>query len=512
MSRPLSLAVVGGGASAVCLLDALERTGAGPGELTVFEPAELLWRGRPYQQDVPAVRVNIAPDGMTARFGDHGHFTRWLTAATTAPGPAHPHYDPWCETTLVPRTQYGDYLDATAQAAIDALRSRGWQVRLVPEHVDRAYPDGDHIVLGTPQGHRIRVRYAVLCVGVGKPADSYFLTGAAGFVPDPYPLADRLAGVDADAEIAVLGSGLAGVDVVLALAARGHRGRIRLLSRSGVLPAVRQRVVPYTLRHFTASRFRTAAARGERMNLAGLIELMREELAAAGADPDALACEVAAVGAEDPVRRLRRQLAEVDKPDLGLRILQKAVPTAGPDVWPLLSETFQAEVLREHYRTVMSLCCPMPPSSARRLADLFDAGLLEVVAGLRAVRPLVGGGFRIEADGGQHRVDVIVNAVDAPAHRIPSSAEALTASLVESGITVRHPLGGVRVERATSGLSDGRRVDTRVYALGHLASGSLFFTFGMPSIVDRAYDIAQAVAAHAAQAEAAGMRETLPVR
>jgi hypothetical protein len=37
----------------------------------------------------------------------------------------------------------------------------------------------------------------------------------------------------------------------------------------------------------------------------------------------------------------------------------------------------------------------------------------------------------------------------------------------------------------------GGRTDPRLYALGDLAGGSLFFTFGMPSLVDRARDIVE---------------------
>ncbi|MGH3865020.1 MAG: hypothetical protein ACRDQ4_02590 [Pseudonocardiaceae bacterium] len=35
--------------------------------------------------------------------------------------------------------------------------------------------------------------------------------------------------------------------------------------------------------------------------------------------------------------------------------------------------------------------------------------------------------------------------------------------------------------------------DQRLYALGDLASGSLFFTFDLPSLVDRAYDIPELI-------------------
>jgi uncharacterized NAD(P)/FAD-binding protein YdhS len=298
--------------------------------------------------------------------------------------------------------------------------------------------------------------------------------------------------------VAVIGSGLTAVDVALSLAAHGHRGRISLLSRSGVLPAVRQRPVHHALRHFTPARFRAMAARGQSLTLAEAVAVMRAELADAGVSFEAVAREVAATGGEDPVARLRRQFAAVSDPGLGLRILQRSVPDTGPDVWPLLPEADKSAVLRDHYRTIMSLCCPMPPSSAAALLALVDGGRLAVVRGLAGIAPAADGGFVVAAENGTCRADVVVNAVNAPRHRIPPGAEPLLSSLVDAGVAVRHERGGLAVERATSRLTVGDQPDPRLYALGDLAGGSLFFTFGVPSLVDRAFDIAGAIGEHVA--------------
>jgi uncharacterized NAD(P)/FAD-binding protein YdhS len=499
MTSAISVGIVGGGAAAVCILDGLEQSDLAPGSITVFEPTQQLWRGRPYQPDLPSVRVNIPPGGMSVRPSDDGHFQRWLEATGRAPDQHNPFYDPWCEATFVPRAVFGDYLAHAATVAIERLRSRGWHVEIVRDRVDHAAPVGNRVTLRTEGGQHVTVSYVVLCVGAGQPADSYQLAGTPGFVAEPYPLAEKLAGIEQGADVSVLGSGLTGVDTVLSLAAGGHRGRIRMLSRSGVLPAVRQKVLSHTMLHFTAKRFRAAARRGETVGLADLVSIMATEIEAAGGDRAVLAAEIASVEQEDSVGRLRRQVAQVADPDPGLRILQRAVPVAGPDVWPLLPVDEQVDVLRRRYRTVMSLCCPMPPTSARRLLDLIDTGQLEIVSGLRHIAGRAQGGFSVITADGEQATDVVVNAVNPPLHRTDAGTEPLITSLVQAGVTLRHPLGGLRVARASSGLASTEGVSSRIYALGALASGSLFFTFGMPSIVDRAEDIVQALVSNAAQ-------------
>ncbi|UGY94316.1 FAD/NAD(P)-binding protein [Streptomyces gobiensis] len=494
-SDSVEVGVIGGGAAAVCLLDALAETDAAPGGITVFEPSSHLWRGRPYQPDLETVRVNIAPEGMSVRFGDNGHFRRWLAEQALTVGLSADYEDPYIGTTFVPRAMYGRYLEQSAQQALTRLRQRGWRIDVMRERVAAATATGSGITLRTERGNRSTVNYTVLCVGRGISGDTYSLTGSPDFIADPYPLARSLTGIDADSEVAVVGSGLTGVDGVLSLAARGHRGRILLLSRSGILPMVRQKPSPYTLRHFTPERFRDAAAHGQMLTLDSVIATMRAELAAAGEDFGSVAEEIRAFTDDDPVRRLRRHMAEVDSPSRALRILQHAVPATGPDVWPLLPEHEKDELLRRHYRTVMSMCCPMPPASAATLLDLIDAGQLEILPGVRHIEPLDSGGFtiRVGTGGPEYRTDIVVNAVNAATHRVSAEAEPLVASLTANGLAERHPRGGVRVERATSRLMVNGKTDPRLYALGDLASGSLFFTFGLPSIVDRAYDIVGAI-------------------
>lgn len=78
MPHTPAIAMIGGGAAAVCALDALAQRAATDAVLTVFEPADQLWRGRAYQHDMDSVRTNVVPDGMSVRHGDKRHFARWL--------------------------------------------------------------------------------------------------------------------------------------------------------------------------------------------------------------------------------------------------------------------------------------------------------------------------------------------------------------------------------------------------------------------------------------------------
>lgn len=477
----MRIAVVGGGASAVCVLDALARLPQLAGDLTVFEPSPHLWRGRPYQRDAEVVLINSPAEDMSVRHGDEGHFQRWLARRSRLAGEPVPDF--------APRSVYGEYLEDSAENSLVRLRSRGWRADVVREAVTEAVRSGAQIALRAGDVLSRPFDYLVLAVGGGAPQDVFGLNGCPGFVRDPYPTAGNLNMIGPDERVAVIGTGLTAVDVVIALDANGHRGPVSVVSRSGVLPAVRQHTIDHELKHFTPVQLHAMASRNKQVDLPHVARLFSLELTETDAGFEEVLTEIFNVREEPPAQRLRRQLAEVGSAGKGLRILQKAVHGCGPDLWPMLPETVRKEVLGTYYRILMSLCCPMPPRSARTLLGLIEAGQLAVCGGLRSVRPLPRGGFAVRTDGSEWTVDRVVNGANAPRRRIPPEAEPLVGSLCSARLAVPHPDGGLCVRTSTSRLTGDDPDGPGIYAVGDIAGGTFFFTFGVPSLADRSHDI-----------------------
>jgi uncharacterized NAD(P)/FAD-binding protein YdhS len=440
----MEIGIIGGGAAGVGLLDALSLAAAEPHGVTVFEGSPWLWRGRAYQPDLDAVLVNAQPALMSIRHGDPGHFARWLAERGAPP-------DRLMGVPIVPRAVYGEYLEATAGAAVTRLRERGWRVSVVNDRVI------GHAPLRTSGGGVHPVGATVLCVGGGRPLDLYGLTGSPGFVLDPYPLAGTVADVPADSHVAVVGSGLTAVDVVVALAAAGHSGPITLVSRSGALPWVQQTPVRLEFTHLNRDNLPDS--------FAGLVALTRAELAAAGQDLGPLVAEITAV--VDPVDRLRRQLSEVADPYLGRRLLMAASHMLGSAAWQRLSAADRA-LLRRHFRTVTALASPMVPGNAEILLRLFDSGQLRSLSGVTAVEA-VERGFRISGVR-ELAADVVVNAVNPPAHAVPGDAEELVGAMVSAGAATLPDGGGLA----------GRAAGVRT--LGGITAGTSFVTPGIATV------------------------------
>ncbi|WP_283136159.1 FAD/NAD(P)-binding protein [Rhizohabitans arisaemae] len=463
----MRIAIIGAGAAAVGVLDALAvgEAGIGAGEITVFEPSAHLWRGRPYGPDLDSVLVNAPPAIMSIRHLDFGHYASWL-----GPERAAAHLDDLLGQPLVPRALYGSYLADTAEAALAALRERGWRTRVVADRIVAAAPSdgGLGLTLRTEGGHDHPADRVVLCVGGGSPQDHYGLGGAPGFVGDPYPLAYTLGHVPAAADVAVIGSGLTAVDVVVSLAARGHAGRITLVSRRGMLPHVWQRPLGHRPVHVTVERVQALRREHGGVTLDDLAGLLRADLAETGEDFALFTAELSAARSEEPVRRLRRQLAAVDDPRIGRRVLQETAHTVGPYAWRLLPEP-DRERLRRHLRLATSLASPMVPVNAAALLRLFESGQLTMVAGVRKIEA-VEGGFLARGAGGDLNAGVVVNAVNPPPQAVPRAAEPLVTSLLADRLAALHPSGGLVP------------ADPCLHVVGDLAGGGPFITSSIPGV------------------------------
>ncbi|MEU8897468.1 FAD/NAD(P)-binding protein [Nocardia sp. NPDC048505] len=478
----MRIGIIGAGAAGVGLLDALAGSGGKPGAITIFDGSPALWRGRPYQPDGEAVRVNAPPMIMSIRAGDLTHYQRWLTAR---PDLAR-YRDEALGQILVPRARYGEYLEDTARAAIDELRRAGWQVDVVPDRVTGFSRDARDAVLHTGDGRRLPVDRAILAVGNGRPRDYYGLTGAPGYINEPYPLARTLADIPPEAHVAVIGSGLTAVDIAVSSAARGHTGPISFLSRTGALPFVQQRPVQLALRHLTVE---TIGADGD-LSFARLADLMRAELADLGEDFDAFAAGITAP--EPPIDRLRRQLTEVDSPLRGARLLTMAIRVAGPAAWPLLRQADRTMLRAKHFRTINGLSSPMVPHNATILLRLLDSGRLRLRPGVTKIEARGAGGFTV-TDGTDWTADFVVNAVNPPAYAVPAETEPLISALLATGSAEIQPGGGLSTDRVTRALLVRGRPDPTWRVLGNLAADSMFIATNPPGLAAEAQRLAHSL-------------------
>ncbi len=490
----MRICLVGGGTAAACLVMALARAfGSRDVDLVIVEPSDRLWRGSAYRMDRDEIVVNAPAAMMTLVPDDPGHAQRWL-AREDGSGARHS----WTQEVFPPRHAYGRYLEESLSQTLDGLTAAGWHVTWLRRRAVSAASDGDKAVVGLDGGGSIRCDHAVLCVGNPSRYDPYELAGHPSYLPSPYPVASALGGVHPAASVAVIGCGLTAVDAVLGLRAQRHQGPITLLSRDGILAAVRrpqQAGQPAVLTpHAVRKRLKNPTPPLRWQEVAAMA---RKEALLAGATPRQVAAELSL--SDWGVGRLRRQLTDREHiQDVDwLQVTTWALITTVHDWWPALTPGDRTEFFRRCHRLWASFTSPMPAATAQTLLELADSGQLHILRGLEDVTPAKQG-FVIRAHDRTMEADVVICAATASSAArpaAPAGAQELTDSLIRNGCAQQHPDGGLRVEPESGRLLDqGGRPQQSLHALGYLTSGTHYYISGIPMLVWRSEAIATALA------------------
>jgi uncharacterized NAD(P)/FAD-binding protein YdhS len=220
--------IIGGGASGVLLAYQLLQKQGSDFCVTLIEKRPEIGRGLAYHTGNPDHLLNVRVANMSALPDDPDHFWRWLSAR----GPEQRLCpDPFC---FVPRRLYGDYIASLVEPLVTETCAPRRLTIVQGECTDVGEsPDGVTAMLA--DGRRLESDIAILATG----HDPAVLRLACQADPWAPPSA---AGIDKDAAILILGTGLTAIDYVLTLLADRHRGPVIAMSRRGLMAKAHRRV------------------------------------------------------------------------------------------------------------------------------------------------------------------------------------------------------------------------------------------------------------------------------
>ncbi len=229
----MHLAIVGAGFSGIALLYQLIEQRAPLARVSLIGTPADFGRGRAYAcaddlhlLNVRAADMGLSPDAV-------GDFADWLELGAGN------------RDAFLPRSLFGDYLeqrirDAQTRAPFVLERICGTALSLTPT--------GAGYGLTLDDERRLHADRVVLALGSLPPQPLAHLSAALrrshAYVEDPWSR-HALDSVPPEAEVLIVGTGLTCFDLLQTLQTRGHRGRVRAVSRHGLLPQ------PQTLRRAT---------------------------------------------------------------------------------------------------------------------------------------------------------------------------------------------------------------------------------------------------------------------
>lgn len=452
---PAIIAIVGGGftGAAVAFHLARKRVNA---RVVVFEPRRGLGAGLAYDTVSLTNRINVPASKMTLVPGDEDHFVRWIentSALYNDPGAIGPDGNAYPR-----RSVFGRYVHEHLLPYLERGR-----LRHVREKVVDIVRFDERWVVKTATGAEQPADIVVLASTHPKPSIPALLSknlanderliadGASDTALDPVAPDDRLL---------IVGTGLTMADIVAALDARGHRGKVTVFSRRGLL----------SRGHATATGLPFGSFTGRQHTALSLLRSIRLQIR-----------NVKSVGGQwqwviDAVRAQAQEFW----PKLGLKEQRKIVSRLRP-YWDV-----------HRFR--------IAPQVERVLSAKRADGTLEVLAAsLASVEPRDDGivvGLRPR--GSKTVQPLIVDKVivaTGPAHGEVLQTQSYLFSLAQAGWIQADKLGlGLRSDRLGHAIASGEGAVPTLFVAGPLARATFGELMGLPQVADYALAVADQVA------------------
>lgn len=203
----MKIAIVGFGVSGAGLLMSLKAAGklTPDVEVDVFDPREELAVGLAYGKDSKRLLVNAFPTAMSLNPENKYDFSEWLESH-------YPEYESRVD--LVPRPIFGEY----AQERLTPLIEKENVTHYPEEIVDLVLvqeKDSETYRLTDAAGQEYGdYDYLFLTIGNANYNDFYDLNGLENYIADPYPVVEKLADIENDTKVAIIGSNLTAFDLV----------------------------------------------------------------------------------------------------------------------------------------------------------------------------------------------------------------------------------------------------------------------------------------------------------
>lgn len=443
------VAIVGAGFSAIALAMNLLRVLQPPVSVAIVGDDPGFGRGTAYRTDLRVHRLNVAAARMSVYADEPDDFLSWLGSRYGSVSPDG----------FAARTDYGLYLRDRLAAA---LRDRDRAFR-----IDFIKAKATSCNLQTPpsfgfeldNGDTFCAANVVLALGVGgadipAAADQIDDQAEHRIVRNPWRLS-WLSRVRAADTVLMLGSGLTMIDQVLALLARGHEGKVHVLSRRGLV----------SHSHATHKLAPMTPALPESCEISSLLASLRAQ---ANATQDWRTLM-------DGLRPLTQTLWQDLNGEQRSRFLRHALPW-----WNI-----------HRHR--------LAPTVHRQFDALRKAAAVSVHAGrLSAVRSSSAGlgvQYRERGSGSERSlsVDWVVNCTGM--ERSGLAQTPLLKSMIDRGLVVPDDLGlGIAVDEMSRAVGADGLANEGLLAVGQLTAGRFWEITAVPDIRVQARDIALAIA------------------
>ena len=485
MKEVIRIGIVGGGPGGVSfLMQFIEEIKKNPltssVEVSVFEKTSDIGPGLPYVFNDKSYILNLPKNSMEPIFGNAGNFTKWLSKEFSSLDHAE----------FPPRYYFGRYLNYLANETQKQAESLGVAVKFKTncEVKDlQPFKQGKFQLKLSDESAQV-FDYIVLATGHMPSTAYYHLNGKTGYYHNPWDQ-NSYKNITTESNIGIIGTRLTAIDIAAKFHQLGHRGKLMMASRSGLLPTVLAKVIPpYPLRYLTLDTFTHLTKAGLiPLKLDDLEELFWKELSAAEGKP------INSAVLTNPYKNmtsLQWMTKEISEAEAGPRPWQQVLFSLYPivsEIWRMMAEPDQKRFLEDYYSLFMSYLAAFPLENAKLIQYLLQKEQLEVYEGLQTIQ-YANDQFIMQTANKEIMVAKLFNATG-PGYN-PAMVP-LYHNMLEHGFAIAHPLGGLEIDYSTlQVLNEDVTKKQNIFVMGELTRGKCLATTDMTRVAFQANRIA----------------------
>ena len=416
----LNFAIIGGGLTGTsmlyCLIEkakkAVRQGSMHPSQLKVqvFEKQAVFGPGLPHndKQVMPYHITNMCAEDMSIDQKKPLDFKNWVTHNRDALRKILPHhFDAFDSPSVIgqlcthyPRAIMGEYLKARFEKAIQTASKIGLQIELFPySEVTDVKEDSGKVQLTVQDSKSGTIRSVTSDQILLATGHWFGQIEKDRFFPSPWPARRLLQNIPPGEHVAVIGSSLSAIEVVLTLTSDGKFIRnkssdltyapstkprkLTLYSRNGLLPRVRGKIGEYRNTILTTESLNRLITKNKgQLHLNEVFSLLDAEMQKVyGRSIDWMDILKPSDAARNYLARHLKEAQNGDGPEgelLWLTVLHQIIPMAR-DIY--INLTLQERLRFErHYSTVFfSHAATQPTINAEKLLALIDGGFVEVI-------------------------------------------------------------------------------------------------------------------------------------
>lgn len=483
----MRIAIIGAGTAGVSLLREMVKYQKFKDlEIDIYDNPRNMGQGVPFQNDSDELLINLPSDQMSLNLDAPDEFYRWYQSQDQF------HVD---NPEYLPRFIFGHYM----KSYLHLYNEQFDNIRTIYEEVNEVYIESNidetelRYIVCTSNDKKDCATYDAVFLTIGTLSyhDPYHLKGTRGYIQTPYPTYNTLDEVNDRDRIAIIGTGLASLDVIRYVSKRHPNLPITVTSRGGMLPSVRGEISEIEFQYLTKEKFNEIKDQHfGNVPLQKALELFSKECERFDVNVEALVDRK--VG--DPVKDLEYDLNHPK--ELGIfQTLLELVKENMNWIWNSFSHQDQEKFLQQYHKILKANSNPMPPRTAHLIIEGIQNGLIEITRGLKDVfYDEQNKQFKLYYEGENeqpHPYDIVINATGSKTQlKDLDHDDQLVINLQNRQVVQPHSLGGIQIVPETNQVISPRYGTlARMFALGQLTNGINQSRNGVNMIVNQAASV-----------------------